>query len=263
MVSITTGGVGRTDAKPRGEKGVHPMMRIGVVCLVLAGFALAIWIGLPEKLSLDQLRIERTVMLAFVHAHPWLSLMLYVGLYAAIVGLSIPGALVMTLTGGFLFGPLEGSAAAVTGVSLGSILMFFVAQTAVGDGVRAWLRGRSPLVEKLEHEVRHHPFTSILTLRLIPAVPIWMVNLAAGFVRVPFGPYALATLIGVVPSTFLYASVGDGLDRLFGTVEPDALMSVIRSELALPALGLLCLAALPVAVRWWTGRRVAERRAVK
>ncbi|MCZ3178016.1 hypothetical protein NYZ24_19485, partial [Acinetobacter baumannii] len=73
-------------------------------------------------------------------------------------------------------------------------------------------------------------------------------------------PYAAATVIGVIPSTLLYASVGSGLDDLFANVEPDALMGVIRSELALPALGLLGLAALPLALRWWMGRKPGAQR---
>lgn len=259
MVSVTTGSPLRAKSRPSAQ----PLLRVAVVGAVLVAIAVAIWFGLPDKLSLNQLRLERATLAGFVHAHPWESVSVYVVLYVLVVGLSLPGALVMTLGGGFLFGALEGAAAAVTGVSVGSVLMFLAAQTAVGDGLRDWLQRRSPLVEKLEREVRHHPFTTTLTLRLIPAAPICLVNLAAGFVRMPLAPYALATVIGVVPSTFLYASVGDGLDRLFDTVEPDALMSVIRSELALPALGLLCLAALPLALRLWTGRRVAQKRDVQ
>ncbi len=259
MVSITTGGGVRRQASPE----VHPLLRWGLVALVLAAIALAIGLGLPERLSLDQLRLERTALLGFVHAHPWQSVALYIALYAVIVGVSLPGALVMTLSGGFLFGTLEGAAAAVTAVSIGSVMMFLMAQTAVGDGLRAWLRRKSPLVDRLEREVRAHPFTTTLTLRLIPAAPICLVNLAAGFVRLPLLPYAAATVIGVIPSTFLYASVGKGLDRLFATVKPGDIIGVIRGELALPVLGLVCLAVIPLGLRWWSGRRVAQRPAVQ
>ncbi len=259
MVSITTGGE-REDAL---ASGGLKWARFVVVGLVLAAIAAAIWFGLPDKLSLNELRTQRGLLAAFVHAHPWRSLSLYFLLYAAIVTFSIPGALVMTLSGGLLFGTLEGGAAAVGAVSLGSVLMYLGAHTAVGDSLRLWLRGRSAVMQRLEAEVSRHPFTNTLTLRLIPAAPIFLVNLAAGFVRMPLLPYALATVIGVIPSTFLYAWVGEGLDNLFATIEPDSLMSVIRTELALPVLGLLCLAAVPLALRWWTGRRVAQSHAVQ
>jgi uncharacterized membrane protein YdjX (TVP38/TMEM64 family) len=230
-------------------------IRLGVVALVLAAVAAAVALGLPRMLSLDHLRAERTTLIAFVHAHPWGSVLAYVALYTAVVGFSIPGSLVMTLSGGFLFGVIEGTTAAVTGVSLGSILMFLLAQTAVGDSLRGWISRKSPLVHKLETEVREHPFTSILTLRLIPAFPLWLVNLSAGFVRMKLLPYALATVVGVVPSTLLYGSVGAGLEDLFDTVGPGQIMGVLRHELVWPAVGLIGLAALPLAARWWPRRR--------
>lgn len=248
-----------TDASPSSRM---KWIRLGVIVLVMAAVAAAIALGLPNMLSLDHLRAERTTLLAFVHAHPWQSVAAYVALYTVIVGFSIPGSLVMTLSGGFLFGAIEGAVAAVTGVSLGSILMFFMAQTAVGDSLRGWISRKSNLMHKLEGEVREHAFTTILTLRLIPAVPLWLVNLSAGFVRMKFTPYALGTVIGVIPSTLLYCTVGAGLDHLFATVAPGQLMTVLRRELVLPAIGLIGLAALPLAARWWKGRRVAQRRSV-
>ncbi|MDP9102601.1 MAG: VTT domain-containing protein [Pseudomonadota bacterium] len=257
MVSIATEGSGREDAAPSGARSVNPWVRWALLGLVAAALALALWFGLPGKLSLTALRSERASLIAFVHAHPWQSLAAYIVAYILVVGLSLPGALVMTLTGGFLFGTLEGGAAAVAAVSAGSVLMFLAAQTAVGDGLRDWLRGRSHLMDRMEREVRHHPFTSMLTLRLIPAAPLVLVNLAAGFVRMPLAPYALATVIGVMPSTFLYASVGAGLEDLFTSVQPGALMGVIQGELVLPVAGLLCLAAAPLGVRWWMARRKA------
>jgi len=259
MVSITTSRDREDDPASEGPRWA----RFVVVGFVLSAIAAAIWFGLPDKLSLDELRTQRGVLVAFVHAHPWQSLGLYLLLYTAVVTFSIPGALVMTLSGGFLFGTLEGGLLATAAVSSGSVLMYLGAHTALGDSLRVWLMRRSALLQRLEGEVSRHPFTNILTLRLIPAAPIFLVNLAAGFVRMPLKPYALATVIGVIPSTFLYAWVGAGLDYMFATIQPNSLMSVIRTELAMPVLGLLCLAAVPLAVRWWTGRRVAQRHAVK
>jgi len=259
MVSITTSQAREEAHAPKGPTWA----RMIVIAALLTALATAIWFGLADKLSLDELRLQRGGLLAFVHAHPAESLALYILLYTGIVTVSVPGALVMTLSGGFLFGAVEGGAAAVSAVTIGSVLMYLAAHTALGDSLRAWIMGRSALLMRLEAEVKRHPFTNTLTLRLIPAAPIVLVNLAAGFVRIPLLPYALATVIGVIPSTFLYASVGAGLDHLFCTIQPDALMSVIRTELVGPVAGLFGLAAVPLAVRWWTGRRVAQRHAVQ
>lgn len=234
-----------------------------VLALIAVAIGAAIALGLPQKLSLDSIRDQRAVLTAFVRAHPAASILAYCAVYTAIVSLSLPGALVMSLTGGFLFGALEGTVAGAASVTLGSLVMFFVARTALGAGLAERFGGKGGMLGKIEQAATRHPFSTILTFRLIPAVPIFLVNLGAGVVRTPLAPFFLATLIGVIPSTFLYTSVGSGLDHLFNEVEPAALMGMIRSELALPALGLCCLAALPLGLHWWRDRRVAERRPVQ
>lgn len=240
------------------------MIRLVIVAaLVALAVVVAIALGLPRALSLDNLRTQRTGLLGFVQAHPVASVAIYCGVYVAVVALSLPGALVMSLAGGFLFGAVEGTAAAAASVTLGSTLMFFVARTTFGASLARRFGRRGGVIGRIEAAATEHPFSTILTARLIPAIPIFLVNLGAGVVRMPFAPFLLATMIGVIPSTFLYASVGSGLDHLFDTVEPEALMGVIRSELALPALGLCCLAVLPLALQWFRSRRVAERRRVR
>lgn len=256
MVLIASGGAG--DDAVRSRKTVIRLVLTALVigAAVVAAFAL----GLPERLSLDGVRAQRAGLEAFVAAHPVGSVALYCAIYVAVVGLSLPGALVMSLTGGFLFGPLVGTAAGVGSVTAGSLVMFFVARTTLGAGLARRFGDPGGLLARIESAATRHPFSTILSFRLIPAVPIFLVNLGAGAVRTPLLPFTLATVLGVIPSTFLYCSVGAGLDHLFDEVEPEALMGVIRSELALPALGLCGLAILPLALQWWRGRRVAERR---
>ena len=251
-----------------GEKAVvlsrKAMIRLAVVAtLVVLVVAAALALGLPRALSLDNLRTQRTALVGVVQAHPVAGIAIYCAAYVALVALSLPGALVMSLAGGFLFGAIEGTAAAAASVTLGSTLMFFVARTALGASLARRFGGRSGVIGRIEAAAGRHPFSTILTARLIPAIPIFVVNLGAGAVRMAFAPFLLATAIGVIPSMFLYASVGSGLDHLFDTVEPGALMGVIRSELALPALGLCCLAVLPLALQWLKSRRVAERQRVR
>ncbi len=257
MVSIASETAG--DDVPRMSRTL--LLRAGLAVAALAILiALAVALGLPQRLSLDSIRSQRASLLAFVAAHPVASVLIYCGVYVTVVSLSLPGALVMSLAGGFLFGPPEGTFAAAGSVTLGSLIMFGVARTALGAGLALRISGHGGVLGRIEATAIDHPFSTILTCRLIPAVPIFMVNLAAGLIRLPFAPFALATLIGVSPSTYLYVSVGSGLDHLFETVEPEALMGVIRSELALPALGLCCLAVLPLGLHWLRGRRLGQGR---
>ena len=235
---------GRNVARGSRGKLIGRIALVGVLALVLIG---GLAFGAPRYLSLNELRAERGVLLAFVHAHPWESLALYLATYCVIVAVSFPGALVMTLTGGFLFGWLEGGTAAVVGVSSGAVVMFVVARTALGEPIMRWVEARGGLIHKVQRHVAAHPFNALLTLRLIPAAPIWLVNIAASLSPMPLRAYALATVIGCAPSTFLYASVGAGLNRLFDRVGKGDVLAALRDQLFWPVIGVTTLAILPVA----------------
>jgi uncharacterized membrane protein YdjX (TVP38/TMEM64 family) len=232
--------------------------RLAVVGLVVAALAAALLlIGLdsPHLISLSQLQARRHELKALVADHPILSLGAYVGLYFLVSGLSLPGALVMTLSGGFLFGLWEGAAAAVIGVSSGATAMFAVARSAWGEALRAKALKTSGLLQRLEAGVSRNAFVYILTLRLIPGLPIWLVNVSAGLIRMRTSSYVAATLIGVTPSTVVYAAIGSGLGTLFERGErPEPSMLLQPQWLAMMA-GLVGLAFLPVGWRLLSRRR--------
>jgi uncharacterized membrane protein YdjX (TVP38/TMEM64 family) len=234
---------------------------LAVVLLVLVGVLVS---GVWRHLSLQDLEARRNVLKSFVRAHPMESLLLYTAAYCAVVALSIPGALIMTLTGGFLFGTWIGGAAAVAGVSSGAVIMFFAAHTAIGDAIRKRI-APDGLIHKVEAGVRRNAFSYLLFLRLMPAAPIWLVNIAAAFVRVPLWVYATSTLIGIAPSTFIYASIGASLDRVFAAGGTPDLRAVFHPRVFLALFALALLALAPAAYRGWRRRRarVAETSCVK
>jgi uncharacterized membrane protein YdjX (TVP38/TMEM64 family) len=248
-----TDSVGRTAPKAPASAGARllslsPLLAVGAALLFV--YASGLW----RHLSLHELKVQRQTLKAFVRLHPVESLFLYVGCYCAIVALSIPGALVMTLTGGFLFGTWVGGAAAAIGVSSGAVVMFLVAHTALGGVLRRWVDGDG-LISRVEAGVRRHAFLYIFSLRLMPALPIWMVNIAAAFVKTPLWVYGGATFLGILPSTFIYASVGAGLDGVFAAGGTPTLGSLFRPQVLAPLFGLGALAIAPLAYQIWRGRR--------
>jgi uncharacterized membrane protein YdjX (TVP38/TMEM64 family) len=220
-----------------------------IVLLLVAVLASGVW----RHLSLDDLKARRTALKAFAHGHPVESVALYVAAYCAVVALSIPGALMMTLTGGFLFGTLIGGAAAAMGVTSGAVVMFLVAHTALGDLVRKRAKPGG-LIRKTEEGVRRHAFSYLLFLRLMPAAPIWLVNIAAAFVRVPLWVYAVATVIGIAPSCFIYASIGASLDRVFAAGGKPDFRALFHPEVFIALFALAVLALLPIAYQRWRKR---------
>jgi len=234
----------------QGKRALKLLPLAVVVVILVLVFASGIW----KHLSLGELKARREMLKGFVHLHPIESVALYMALYCAVVALSIPGALIMTLTGGFLFGTWLGGGAAAIGVSSGATLMFLIAHTAVGDMIR---RRAAPggLIAKMEAGVREHAFLYIFCLRLMPAIPIWMVNIAAAFVKTPIWIYGSATLLGILPSCFIYASIGAGLDQVFASGGTPTLGSLMHLWVILPLVGLGVLGLAPLAYQAWRRSR--------
>ena len=176
-----------------------------LVIVVLAG--LAYGLGLHRQVSFETLVRHHTAIDRFVAGNMATALAGYVALYIAVVSLSLPGAAIMTVTGGFLFGPAVGSAAAVVGALAGSTVIFLIARSAAGN----WLTRRAgPFAAKLADGFRADAFNYLLFLRLVP-IPFWLVNLAPALFGVRLSTFIVATAIGILPGTVTFSVFGAGL----------------------------------------------------
>jgi uncharacterized membrane protein YdjX (TVP38/TMEM64 family) len=229
----------------------RPMRRFGpailIVVLVIAAFAS----GLTRHLSLHELRDRRDLLQGLVHTHPILSVAAYVGVYAVVITLCLPAAMVMTLSGGFLFGPWIGGLAASIGCTLGGVVVFLVCRTAAGDVLR---RRAGPQVAQIEDEVRRDAFFYIVSLRLFPIMPYWLATLALGFIELPLSTYLIASYVGIVPISFVYAGLGSSLSAIFARHEHADFHMVAQPQVFLPLLGLAILSIIPVVVRRYRRR---------
>lgn len=210
--------------------------------------------GLHRQLSLETLRTQRDALEAFVAARPLAAPLAYVLVYAAAVALSLPGAVFLTLAGGFLFGPWLGAFLAVIGATAGAVLLFLVARSTLGAGLRRWA---GPWLQRLEEGFHADAFHYLLVLRLLPVLPFWLVNLVPAFLGVPLRTYALATFLGIIPATLVYASVGNGLGAILDRGERPDLGLILEPQVLLPLVGLALLALLPVVYRRWKGEPAA------
>ena len=225
--------------------------------LVLAVSIAVYWSGAWRQISLEALRDKRVALLAFVRLHPVLALEIYMGVYAVVVAFSLPGALLMSLSGGYLFGVATGTLAAVAGASTGATAMFLMARTALGDALARRFAEGSGLLFRLQRGARTHAVATLLALRLMPAVPFTLVNLLAGVVRMKLGPYVVATVIGIAPSTLIYVWTGHGLHSVFRRSGAVDLRALIQPQVYGPLAALAVLGSLPLAWKLWTARRAA------
>jgi uncharacterized membrane protein YdjX (TVP38/TMEM64 family) len=222
------------------------LKRFAPLALVGAGLAAAVLLGWTDYLSLEQLRERREELVAWVDTHPVLSVAAFMGLYCLVVAFSIPGALILTLSGGFLFGTWVGTVATVLGATAGAVVIFLAARSAFRDVLR---RRAGSAVARFEQGVREHAFSYVLTLRLLPIFPFWLVNIGLALVGMPLRTFALATLLGVIPGTFVYSALGAGLGTVFDRDEEPNLSLIFEPEILLPLVALALLSLAPVVVR--------------
>jgi len=174
--------------------------------------------------------------------------------YAALVALSVPGAALFTIAGGFLFGPWLGGAYAVIGATIGATAVFLAARA----GLAGLVTRAGPFVRRFEAGFRRNGFNYLLVLRLIQVFPFWLVNLVAGAVGLRLGVYVFATFVGIIPVTFIYASLGNGIGTLAAEGRVPDLAVFEQPSVLFPILGLATLALLPVLYRRWrTGEEAA------
>jgi len=227
--------------------------------------------GWHRHVSVETLVRHYGAIHAFILAHMAAALAAYGAIYVVVVVLSIPAALVMTLAGGLLFGGILGGTAAVIGATAGATIIFLIARSAFGE---ALARRSGPLAGKLAAGFRDDAFHYLLFLRLVPVFPFFVVNLVPALVGVRLATFVAATVIGIVPGGFAFAFAGAGLDsviRAQATIYNACLSSgrgdcrldfdlkaAVTPELLAGLAALGAIALLPVLVRRWRARRLAN-----
>ena len=224
------------------------LTRAWPVLLVTAALAAAYAAGLGRALSFAALAQHQAALRDYAAAEPVLSAVAFTALYAAAAAIMLPGVVVLTVTGGLVFGTLGGAACTVVGATAGASVLFLAARHALAG----WAAARAgPLLDRVRPGLQRDGLSYLLALRLVPIFPFWLVNLAAAVVGMPLRVFALGTVVGIIPGTVVFASIGAGLgDVLAAGRAPDVAMFT-RPAVLFPLLCLALLALLPVAWRRW------------
>jgi uncharacterized membrane protein YdjX (TVP38/TMEM64 family) len=249
-----------SEDRPKPPFGLSRGLLLTVLAVAVAGTAYAV--ATDGTFSFEAFVRHREAIDAFVAGHRLLAVLAFVGIYVVAVSLSLPGATFLTVTGGFLFGVTLGASAAVVGATLGAIVIFLVARTALGEPL---MRKAGPRATRLAEGFREDAFSYLLFLRLVPAFPFFLVNLVPAFAGVRLCTFIVATAIGVIPGAIAFAFAGTGLDSIIEAQKEahDACVAAARAHChlafdakdiltpeligALIALGVLAL--VPVAVK--------------
>lgn len=233
------------------SKQTRPWLKIAIAALFIGGLVLFFALGGHRYLSLETIKSNRDAFLSFADQHFVAAIAIAFAIYAGATALSFPGATVLSLTVGFVFGRWLGTAIVVVAATVGATVAFFAARYLFAGAAEKRL---GPLGKKINDGFTENAFAYLLFLRLVPAFPFFLVNIASAFTAIPVRTYVLATLIGIIPGAFIYVNLGQTLGRI------DSLEGLVSSEtlLAFALLGLSAL--LPVAWNKFKSRRTGDAR---
>lgn len=224
------------------------LVPLAVIALAAAAF---LALGGERALSFAALARHHAWLMGLVARRGVLALVVYIAIYAALTALSVPGAAVLTIAGGFLFGTWVGGFGAVVGATFGASAVFLAARAGLaGLAARAGSRAA-----RVAAGFRADAVNYLLVLRLVPLFPFWLVNLAAGIAGMRLLPYVGATFLGIIPGALVYAGLGSGFGHLIAGGQAPDLALVFRPRVLAPLIGLAVLALIPVGYRRWQARR--------
>ena len=207
-------------ASADGATAVALTKRFAPLVVIIAGLVFGYVRGWHEYLSLGMLVESREMLRAFVDSNFAMAAVGYVLVYIAAVAFSFPGASFLTIGGGFMFGWFVGGLLTAIAAPVGATIIYLVARSAVGDFLVDMMKRKAgPRIRQLAEGFEEDAFNYLLSIRLAPIFPFWVINIAPAIFNVPLGTYIAATTIGILPGTFAYAFLGEGIDSVIAAQE--------------------------------------------
>ena len=226
--------------------------------LPLIGILIVAAIGaftLKDYLNFQTLADNREALLAFRDGNYVLTALVFIAAYIVVVAFSLPGATVMTLTGGFLFATFPGSLFNVIAATTGAVGIFLAARYGLGERLAAKMDTSQGAIKKIKAGIDENQWSMLFLMRLVPAVPFFVANLLPALVGVSLARYVVSTFLGIIPGAVVYSSVGAGLGEVFDRGETPNLGIIFEPAILLPILGLCVLAALPIVIKAVRGQK--------
>ena len=223
------------------------------IAVLIAGLILFFALGGTKYLSFQMLSHHYKALSAYTLNHHFLSAMIFVSVYILIAAFSIPGATVMTLLGGFLFGAVFGTFWVVIGASIGATLTFLAVKTAFGDILK---NKAGSTIQKMQEGFTKNEFSYMLFLRFLPIFPFFIINIAAGVLGVRLRTFFFGTLLGIIPGSFTYAWGGSGLGYALSKGKEIDMGIIFEPKVLFPIIVLAALSVIPVVYKKLKSKKV-------
>ena len=210
---------------------------------------------LHNYLSFEMLREHRETLLSFRDSNYIVAVLTFILAYTLLVAFSVPGGLILSITGGFLFWTFPGVLYNMIGATLGATTIFCAARWGFGARLAASLENSEGLVKIIKDGVDENQWAMLFLIRLIPGVPFFLANLVPSFLDVPVRRFVISTFFGIFPGALVFTSIGAGMGELFARGETPDLSVFWEPQIILPILGLCALSGLPIILKSVRGKK--------
>jgi uncharacterized membrane protein YdjX (TVP38/TMEM64 family) len=204
---------------------------------------------LRDQLDFDALARHQADLLGYRDAHYLVTVLGFILIYVAIVGLSLPGATVATLAGGYLFGVFPGVVFNVGSAGTGAILVFLAARAGFGRALSDRMAKGGGAVTRLRSGLVRNEWSVLFLMRLLPVIPFFLANLLPAAIGTSLWRFAVTTFLGIFPATLVFTAVGAGLGEVFARGERPDFGLLLEPQIMIPILGLALIAALPMVLK--------------
>ena len=254
MTKTSSKGIGLEDGMESGTEKASaagiPVAKLIPLAVLIVGLGAAYAFGLTEYLSLTYLGEQQESLKSYVLANGLGAALIFMALYTMAVALSLPAASVLTIFGGFLFGWLQGGAMVVVAATIGATILFLAARSGFGGFLRDRLGTKAAA---FADGFRKDAFGYLLILRLAPVFPFFLVNIAPALFNVKTRDYVTATALGIMPGTFAFAWLGEGVGSVLAaakaTGQNPSVAQLVTPQITIAFAALAVVAAIPLVIK--------------
>jgi uncharacterized membrane protein YdjX (TVP38/TMEM64 family) len=232
--------------------------RVLPALLILIAILLFYFFEVYRYFSYEQLKTSSLKMQQLVAAHPVLSPVVYIAVYALALCLLLPVSLYFLLLAGFLFPQPWCTIYSLIATIIGCTVVFLVARSAWGDLLRAKARG---LFARMKQGFQEDATSYLLALRFASILPFWATNIGPALFEISFATYFWTTALGLIPSRFLYTQAGRGLEAILDSGAPLSLRVILNPQMEIALICLALFGLMPILFRQIQKRR--RRRTAK
>ncbi len=186
----------------------------------------------------------------FINSNFYIACLFFIFIYIIAVLIVMPGAWLLTFTGGFFFGWIIGSILTVFGATIGACVLFIFSKSFFGEYLNRKIKNNKGMLSKFEKNIKENAFNYLLFMRLMPLFPFVFVNVAPALLEVKFFTYIVTTFLGIIPATIVYSLLGSGASDAFISGNLIHIKNLVSYEIIIGLIGLSILSLIPIFIKY-------------